>query len=56
MRRSAPGTGFIRRRATSFAMARAREWYCSPEYAGALAVSRRALRRRLIFVDGVPPG
>jgi uncharacterized protein (DUF1330 family) len=37
-------------------MARAREWYRSAEYAGALEVSRRALRRRLIFVDGVPPG
>jgi uncharacterized protein (DUF1330 family) len=34
----------------------AREWYPSPEYAGALEISRRALRRRLIFVDGVPPG
>jgi len=37
-------------------MARAREWYRSSEYAGALEISRRALRRRLIFVDGVPPG
>jgi uncharacterized protein (DUF1330 family) len=36
-------------------MARAREWYRSAEYAGALEISRRALRRRLIFVDGVPP-
>ena len=37
-------------------MARAREWYGSAEYAPALEVSRRALKRRLIFVDGVPPG
>jgi uncharacterized protein (DUF1330 family) len=36
-------------------MAQAREWYRSPEYAEALEISRRALRRRLIFVDGVPP-
>jgi uncharacterized protein (DUF1330 family) len=36
-------------------MARAREWYRSREYAEALEISRRALRRRLIFVDGVPP-
>jgi uncharacterized protein (DUF1330 family) len=35
-------------------MARAREWYRSSEYAEALAISRRALRRRLIFVEGVP--
>jgi uncharacterized protein (DUF1330 family) len=37
-------------------MARAREWYRSPEYSEALAISRRALKRRLIFVDGLPPG
>ena len=36
-------------------MARAREWYGSPEYAKALAVRRTALDRRLIFVEGVPP-
>jgi uncharacterized protein (DUF1330 family) len=34
-------------------MERAREWYHSPEYAKALAVSQKALRRRLIFVNGV---
>jgi uncharacterized protein (DUF1330 family) len=37
-------------------MARAREWYASPEYAEALAVRRDALARRLIFVEGVPAG
>ena len=37
-------------------MKRAREWYASPEYAEALEVRRRALKRRLIFVDGVPGG
>jgi len=36
-------------------MARAREWYRSPDYAEALKVRRHALKRRLIFVDGVPP-
>ena len=35
-------------------MERAREWYASPEYAEALEVRRHALKRRLIFVDGVP--
>ncbi len=34
-------------------MARAREWYRSPEYAAALEVRHTALRRRLIFVEGV---
>jgi uncharacterized protein (DUF1330 family) len=34
-------------------MARAQEWYRSPEYAEALQVRRAALERRLIFVDGV---
>jgi uncharacterized protein (DUF1330 family) len=34
-------------------MARAREWYRSPEYAEALALRRVALRRRLVFADGV---
>ncbi|GDY29921.1 DUF1330 domain-containing protein [Gandjariella thermophila] len=34
-------------------MARAREWYASPEYAEALEVRRDALHRRLIFVEGV---
>jgi uncharacterized protein (DUF1330 family) len=34
-------------------MERAREWYRSTEYAEALAVRHRALRRNLIFVDGV---
>ena len=36
-------------------MARAREWYRSPEYAEALKVRAGALDRRLIFVEGVPP-
>jgi uncharacterized protein (DUF1330 family) len=36
-------------------MARAREWYRSPEYAEALKVRASALNRRLIFVEGVPP-
>jgi uncharacterized protein (DUF1330 family) len=35
-------------------MARAREWYRSAEYAEALAVRQRALKRNLIFVDGAP--
>ena len=33
----------------------ARAWYASPEYAVALEVSDKALRRRLIFVEGTPP-
>jgi uncharacterized protein (DUF1330 family) len=37
-------------------MERLREWYASPEYAEALKVRRTALDRRLIFVEGVPPG
>jgi len=32
---------------------RAREWYRSPEYAPALDLRERALKRRLIFVEGV---
>jgi uncharacterized protein (DUF1330 family) len=36
-------------------MARAREWYASPEYAEALKVRRTALERGLVFVEGVPP-
>jgi uncharacterized protein (DUF1330 family) len=35
-------------------MARAREWYASPEYAEALRLRREGLERRLIFVEGVP--
>jgi uncharacterized protein (DUF1330 family) len=35
-------------------MARARAWYRSPDYAAALEVRQDALKRRLIFVDGVP--
>lgn len=31
----------------------ARRWYESPEYAEALEVRSHALRRRLLFVDGV---
>jgi uncharacterized protein (DUF1330 family) len=34
-------------------MEQARAWYASPEYARALAVRDGALRRRLIFVEGV---
>ena len=34
-------------------MQRAREWYGSDEYAEALAVRDDALRRRLVFVEGV---
>lgn len=37
-------------------MERARQWYRSPEYAEALIVRQTALNRRLIFVEGVPPG
>jgi uncharacterized protein (DUF1330 family) len=34
-------------------IAKAREWYASPDYAEALAISRRALARRLIFVESL---
>ncbi len=34
-------------------MARAHEWYASPEYAEALTERWKALDRRLIFVEGV---
>jgi uncharacterized protein (DUF1330 family) len=34
-------------------MERARQWYQSPEYAEALAIRRKALNRRLLFVEGV---
>jgi uncharacterized protein (DUF1330 family) len=34
-------------------MARAREWYQSPEYAEALKLRQTALERRLLFVEGV---
>ena len=33
----------------------AHRWYHSPEYAEALAISRKALKRRLICVNGPPP-
>jgi len=36
-------------------LAKAHEWYASPEYAEALEVRRGALKRRLIFVEGVLP-
>jgi len=36
-------------------MARAREWYRSPEYAEALKLRAGALDRRLMFVEGVSP-
>lgn len=34
-------------------MERARQWYASPEYRKALEVAKRALTRRLIFVEGL---
>lgn len=34
-------------------MEQLQRWYASPEYAKALVVSHAALRRRLLFVDGV---
>ncbi|XUM20528.1 DUF1330 domain-containing protein [Bradyrhizobium oligotrophicum S58] len=36
-------------------MARLREWYASAEYADALGERRKALDRRLIFVEGAAP-
>jgi uncharacterized protein (DUF1330 family) len=36
-------------------MERAHAWYRSPEYAEALKLRQKALRRRLIFVEGTPP-
>ena len=36
-------------------MERAHQWYRSPEYAEALKVRATALRRTLVFVEGVPP-
>jgi uncharacterized protein (DUF1330 family) len=33
-------------------MSRAHEWYRSAEYAEALAICPKALRRRLLFVEG----
>jgi uncharacterized protein (DUF1330 family) len=35
-------------------MAQAHRWYESPEYAAALELRQTALRRRLIFVEGIP--
>ncbi|MFD7923495.1 DUF1330 domain-containing protein [Streptomyces sp. NPDC059740] len=37
-------------------MRRAEEWYASAEYAEALGVAKTALRRRLLFVEGVGGG
>ena len=34
---------------------RAHEWYGSPEYAPALKLSKEALKRRLVFVEGLIP-
>jgi uncharacterized protein (DUF1330 family) len=34
-------------------MARARQWYASPDYAEALKLRGTALERRLLFVEGV---
>jgi len=36
-------------------MADAKAWYESADYAEARAIGRQALRRRLIFIEGVPP-
>ncbi|MBI1204473.1 MAG: DUF1330 domain-containing protein [Rhodopseudomonas sp.] len=36
-------------------MARARQWYGSPEYAEALKVRAGALDRTLVFIEGVEP-
>jgi uncharacterized protein (DUF1330 family) len=33
-------------------MDQAKRWYASDEYARALKIRRKALRRRLIFVEG----
>ncbi|WP_338090522.1 DUF1330 domain-containing protein [Planosporangium thailandense] len=38
------------------AMDVARQWIASPEYAKALEARQGALRRRLLFVDGVVDG
>jgi uncharacterized protein (DUF1330 family) len=35
-------------------MAKISEWYSSSEYAEALKISRTALKRRVLFADGVP--
>ncbi len=35
-------------------MAQAKGWYKSPAYAAARAISKSALRRRLIFIEGEP--
>jgi uncharacterized protein (DUF1330 family) len=36
-------------------MEQLRAWYNSPEYAPARDIARNALRRRLLFVEGVDP-
>lgn len=36
-------------------MERLQEWYASPAYARALQIRATALRRRLMFVEGVVP-
>jgi uncharacterized protein (DUF1330 family) len=36
-------------------MEQLREWYDSPEYGSARDIARNALRRRLLFVEGVDP-
>ena len=35
-------------------MARARQWYGSPEYAPALEIRKRASRTKLIIAEGIP--
>jgi uncharacterized protein (DUF1330 family) len=34
---------------------RLKEWYASPEYAPALKLMPKALDRRMIYVEGLPP-
>ncbi|GAA4546353.1 hypothetical protein GCM10023192_60780 [Amycolatopsis samaneae] len=36
-------------------LARVREWYDSPEYTEARKLAAKALKRRMLFVDGVVP-
>lgn len=35
-------------------MDRLKAWYESPEYAEAREIAKKALKRRLLFVEGVP--
>ena len=47
------GTAGERHRIPS--MEQLRAWYDSPEYAPARDIAKNALRRRLLFVEGVDP-